>query len=152
MTEEHTPHADLERALTRLVRRAFLPTAGARTRAEAGVDLERAAYSTLVRISALEGARLSEIAAGMGLEVSTVSRHVKRLVTDGYVEVAADPDDARARRYSPTPAGRAALARVRDARRVRLAELLHDWDDAELHDLARKLDRVVDALEAEEGA
>lgn len=152
MPDEHHPHADLERALTRLVRRAFLPTAGERTRAEAGVDLERAAYTTLVRIAHLDGARLSEIAAAMGLEVSTVSRHVKRLVTDGYVEVAADPDDARARRFSPTPAGQAALDRVRRARRDRLAELLHDWDDAEVADLAAKLDRVVDALEAEEGS
>ena len=152
MTDEHRPHADLERALTRLVRRAFLPTAGQRTRAEAGVDLERATYSTLVRIAHLDGARLSEVAAGMGLELSTVSRHVKRLVADGYVEVAADPDDARARRYSPTPAGHAALARVRSARRDRLAELLHDWEDAEVLDLAAQLDRVVDALEEEEGA
>ena len=151
MVGKHSPHADLERALTRLVRRAFLPTAGEKTRADAGVDLERAAYSTLVRIAHLEGARLSEIAAGMGLEASTVSRHVKRLVADGYVEVAADPDDARARRHFPTPAGRAALARVRQARRARLAELLHDWEDTEILDLAVKLDRVVDALEAEEG-
>ncbi len=152
MADEHTPHADLERALTRLVRRAFLPTAGARSRAHAGVDLERAAYTTLVRIAHLDGARLSDIAAGMGLEVSTVSRHVKRLVADGYVEVAADPQDARARRYSPTADGRDALARIRDARRARLAALLHDWQDEELRDLASKLGRLVDALEAEERA
>lgn len=71
-----------------------MTTAGERTRAEAGVDLERAASTTLVRIAHLDGARLSEVAAGMGLEASTVSRHVKRLVADGYVEVAADPHDA----------------------------------------------------------
>lgn len=150
MTTDPGPHAALERALTRLVRRAFLPTAGERTRRQAGVDLERAAYGTLVRIADLGNPRLSDLAAALGLEVSTASRHVQRLVADGYVEVAADPEDARARRYSPTPAGRDALERVRAARRAHLVRLLEDWEAAEVAALADGLDRIVDAFEREE--
>jgi DNA-binding MarR family transcriptional regulator len=143
-------YTDLERALTRLVRRAFLPTAGEATRRAAGVHLERAAYATLVRVAALDGTRLSDLAAALGLDVSTASRHAKRLVDAGYVEVAPDPDDARARRYRPTAAGRDALAGVRDARRSHLARVLDDWDADEVTRLAEGLDRLVDALEADE--
>ncbi|MCC5949968.1 MAG: MarR family transcriptional regulator [Nitriliruptoraceae bacterium] len=145
------PHATLEQALTRFVRRAFLPTAGEATRRRAGVNLERAAYVTLARIASLDGARLSDLAASMGLDVSTASRHAKRLVEDGYVEVAPDPDDARARRYTPTAAGRDALRRVRVARTAHLQRILHDWSPEELTDLAAGLERVVDALEVEDG-
>lgn len=150
MTDDLAPYTDLERALTRLIRRAFLPTAGEVTRREAGVALERAAYTTLVRIAELEAGRLSELAEVLGLDASTTSRHVKGLVDAGYVEVAPDPDDARARRYSPTAAGRDALERVRDIRRTHLARVLHDWEPDEVTTLALGLDRIVSAFEDDE--
>jgi DNA-binding MarR family transcriptional regulator len=150
MSDDLDRYADLERAMTRLIRRAFLPTVGEATRRAAGVNLERAAYVTLVRIAALDGARLSELAAALGIDVSTASRHVKRLVDAGYVDVATDPDDARARRYRPSPAGTDALCRVRDARRAHLARVLGGWDEDEVTRLAEGLDRLVDTLEADE--
>jgi DNA-binding MarR family transcriptional regulator len=150
MSDAPDLHADLERSLTRLVRRVFLPTAGEATRREAGVHLERSAYITLSRVADLDGGRLSDLAAALGLEVSTTSRHVKRLVAEGYVEATADPDDARARRYRVTAEGSRVLARVRAARRARLAELLADWAPQDVRTLATGLDRLVDALEAEE--
>jgi DNA-binding MarR family transcriptional regulator len=151
MSTAPDPHDDLERALTRVVRRVFLPTAGEATRRQAGVDLERATYSTLARIADLDHPRLTEVAAAMGLDTSTASRHTKRLVEDGYVEVTACTEDARARRYRPTTAGRQALQRVREARRARLAALLDTWEPGEVHALASGLDRLVDALEADDG-
>ena len=150
MTDDLAPYADLERALTRLIRRAFLPTSGEATRREADVGLERAAYATLVRIAELEAGRLSDLAEVLGLDASTTSRHVKGLVDAGYVEVTADPDDARARRYSPTAAGRDALERVRDTRRAHLARVLHDWEPDEVTTLADGLDRIVTAFENDE--
>jgi DNA-binding MarR family transcriptional regulator len=150
MSDDLDRYTDLERALTRLIRRAFLPTVGEATRRAAGVNLERAAYVTLVRIAALDGARLSELAAALGIDVSTTSRHVKRLVEAGYVEVSTDPDDARARRYRPSRAGTDALCRVRDARRAHLARVLGGWDEEEVSRLAVGLDRLVDSLEADE--
>jgi DNA-binding MarR family transcriptional regulator len=149
-TDDADRYAELERALTRLIRRAFLPTAGEATRREAGVHLERAAYVTLVRVTELDGGRLSDIAAALGVEVSTASRHVKRLVEEGYVEATTDPDDARARRYRPTPAGDAALCRVRQTRRSHLAEMLDDWPPDDVDRLAEGLDRLVDTFEAVE--
>jgi DNA-binding MarR family transcriptional regulator len=143
-------YGDLERALTRLIRRAFLPTVGEATRRAAGVNLERAAYVTLMRVASLDGPRLSDLAAALGIDVSTASRHVKGLVDAGYIEVTPDPDDARARRYRPSAAGTDALCRVRDARRAHLARVLDDWDADEVTRLAAGLDRLVDTLEADE--
>jgi DNA-binding MarR family transcriptional regulator len=152
MANAPDPHDELERALTRVVRRVFLPTAGEATRRLAGVDLERATYSTLARIAELDRPRLTEVAAAMGLDTSTASRHTKRLVEDGYVEVTACTEDARARRYRPTTAGTAALERVREARRARLASLLEEWAPEEVAQLARGLDGLIDAIEADERA
>lgn len=152
MTPDPERFATLERALTRLVRRTLLPTAGEATRRDAGVDLERSAYITLARIAALEGPRLTELAAALGLEVSTTSRHVKRLKADGLVTVEIDPDDSRARRFTPSPAGQDALDRVRHARRSRLARMLHDWNPDEVAALANGLDRLVTAFEDDERA
>ncbi len=149
-TSDLGPYAELEGSLTRLIRRAFLPTAGDATRRDAGVHLERSAYVTLVRIAQLDGGRLSDIAAAMGLEVSTASRHVKRLVAEGYVEATTCQNDARARRYTPTDAGAAALARVRARRRAHLARVLDDWPEDDVTTLSNGLDRLVDALEADE--
>lgn len=142
----------LEQALTRLVRRAFLPTAGQRTRADAGVHLERATYVTLVRIAELDGGRLGDVAAALGLDASTTSRHARRLVDAGYVTATADPTDARARRYLVTPAGHDALRRVREARRAHLARIVGDWHPEEVLALAEALDRLLAAVDADERA
>ena len=150
MSENIDDFANLERALTRLIRRAFLPTAGEATRREAGINLERAAYATLVRVGRLEEGRLSDIAAELGVDVSTTSRHVRRLVDAGYVDVHSDPDDARARRYTLSDAGHDALERVRRARRAHLARILDDWASHDVATLAAGLDRLVTAFETHE--
>lgn len=139
----------LEQALTRLLRRAFLPTSGEDVRRDAGVDLERATYGALVRTAELGAGRLKDIADRLGLDLSTTSRHLKRLVDTGYVAVSPCPDDARARRYRLTAAGSDALERVRQARCLRLAELLHDWDDTEIEQLAAGIDRFLHILDTD---
>ena len=76
MSDTASPRSN--RALTRLIRRALLPTSGDETRAAAGVGLDRAAYHVLLRPhrrAAGPGA-LSALAERVGLDVSTVSRHV----------------------------------------------------------------------------
>lgn len=144
--------AALETALTRLIRRAFLPTHGEASRREAGVSLERAAYATLVRTCELDGGRLSDIAAVLGLDVSTTSRHLKRLVEMDLVAARVDPDDARARRFSATSDGLEMLRRVGDARRAHLARVLDDWDPETVTTLADGLDRLIAALDADQRA
>lgn len=145
-------HAALERALTRVVRRVLLPTTGEATRREAGVQLERATYVALTRIVELDGGRLGEVAAALGIDASTASRHARTLVDAGYVAVTTDPNDARARRYHPTPAGHQALARIREVRLAHLASILTGWEETDVARLAADLERLLDAIEAHEAA
>lgn len=141
--------AALESALTRLIRRALLPTSGDETRAAAGVTLDRAAYHVLLRICDQGTVRLSALAEAMDLDVSTVSRHVTRLEHDGYVSRSPDPDDGRAARLDTTEAGRAVLERVRETRRARLQALLDDWDEGDVGQLAGLLDRLIATFDAD---
>lgn len=141
--------AALESALTRLIRRALLPTSGDETRAAAGVTLERAAYHVLLRICDQGAVRLSTVAETMGLDVSTVSRHVTRLEHDGLVARSPDPADGRASLLTTTDAGREVLERVRDTRRARLQDLLGDWDAHDVEQLAGLLDRLLATFDAD---
>lgn len=138
--------AELESALTSLIRRAALPSVLEATRRRAGVDLGRSLYSTLVRVAELDGGRLSDVAEALGLDVSTTSRHVARLVDDGYVDVTTDDTDGRARCFRPTAKGRRTLERVVDERRRHLEQLLHDWDPEDLATLTRGLERITEAF------
>lgn len=53
-----------------------------------------------------------ELAAHAGLDAMTVSQIVRRLEGRGLIARHSDPDDARAFRLSPTPAGRALVERA----------------------------------------
>lgn len=86
-----------------------------------------------------------EIARRAGLDPSTVSRHVSRLEGQGLTSRSPDPDDARALRVSPTREGRDTVARLREAHRSLLAELLRDWPPENLEALAPLLHRLADA-------
>lgn len=72
--------------------------------------------------------RSAALAAALFLDKSTVSRVVDALERKGYVERAADPDDARAARLQPTRRGRALSAKIRDELVAQQAELLADLD------------------------
>lgn len=139
--------AVLETALTRLIRRAVLPTTGDATRAAAGVGLDRALYTALVRISEQAPIRLSALAELVGLDTSTVSRHVARLEQDGFVVRSPDPDDGRASLLTVTDAGCEILGRVRDTRRAHLQQRVADWDADDVQQLADLLSRLLDAFD-----
>lgn len=139
--------AVLETALTRLIRRALLPTTGDATRAAAGVSLDRALYTALIRISEHAPIRLSALADLVGLDISTLSRHVARLEHDGFVARTPDPGDGRASLLTVTDAGRGVLERVRDTRRTHLQQRLASWDDDDVRHLAHLLDRLLAAFD-----
>lgn len=142
--------AAIEAALTVLVRRARLPDAHAAAAAAAGVRLDRASYVVLSRIGEWGPIRLSELAGRLGVDVSTASRHVHRLVTDGYITRADDPTDRRAALLSLTEPGTEAVDRIRAARRDALGRLLDDWPADDRAALARLLSRLAESLTAGE--
>ena len=90
--------------------------------------------------------RLSELAAAAGVDTSTASRQVARLVVDGLVERRPDPDDARASMHVLTQAGRDIRARLDVARREWFDIALGGFDDDERARFADHLERFVEAM------
>jgi DNA-binding MarR family transcriptional regulator len=56
--------------------------------------------------------RLSSLAEMLELDKTTLTRNLKRLETDGMIEVARNPEDRRVRIAALTPTGEAALKRA----------------------------------------
>ena len=138
---------DIEHALTRLIRRGNQPRVHERLAARAGVALDRAGYAALCRLHEAGPLRLSELAARMGVDASTASRQVQQLERTGLVGRVGDPADRRASLLELTAEGDRVLARMRQARRESLAQVLGGWSKADRRTLAVMLTRLVDDLE-----
>ncbi|WP_093767005.1 MarR family winged helix-turn-helix transcriptional regulator [Streptomyces sp. F-7] len=130
----------LERELTVLLRRARA-SQGEMAR-EVHPDLEPSAYGLLVRLEECGRQRATELAAYIGVGKATMSRQLRALEQLGLVGREPDPADGRAWLVTLTEEGRRRVGRVREARRARYAGRLADWDPAEVHELARLLNRL----------
>lgn len=95
-----------------------------------------------------EPRRVSDIAADLHLDVSTVSRQVSQLVANGFVERAPDPSDGRAHVLALTDSGRELLVTIRERRDTWLDEVTTEWGAADLADFDRLLRRFADDVEA----
>jgi DNA-binding MarR family transcriptional regulator len=91
--------------------------------------------------------RVSELAACMGLDASTASRHVRQLEDGGYLARAGDPDDRRASQVRLTPRGRAALDQAMRARAALVDRALTDWPGADRAALTTLMTRLADSLD-----
>lgn len=91
--------------------------------------------------------RVSELAAQVGLDTSTVSRHTARLVKNGHVARTDDPDDRRAARLVVTAKGRRLLTAATLARNEVIHAAVADWSDDELHTFCTLIERLADALD-----
>ena len=69
-----------------------------------------------------DGARVSEVAAGVGVTLPATSRLLRRLAARGLVEISGDELDRRASRARLTPAGQSARDAIVAYRRKRIAE------------------------------
>ena len=96
--------------------------------------------------------RPTDLAASLGLDISTVSRHLALLHRAGLVQRSADPADRRAQRVQLSPTGRAEVDRALASRRALLERSLSDWTDDDVELLHRLITRMLASLEsAEEG-
>jgi predicted ArsR family transcriptional regulator len=89
-------------------------------------------------------------AEALGLDASTVSRHVRSLVADGLVDASRDPGDGRATVLSITEPGRQFLAERLRAHRATLQSATAGFTGQERADLVRLLHKLAAALGAAE--
>lgn len=128
MADEATER--VERELTTLIQRALR---GPLLDDGTGRTLERPAYAVLARLHDDGPMRMASLATLVGLDPSTVSRHVQSLTEAGLVRRSTDPQDRRAALVGLTDDGRERLLATRRHRRGFLYRLLDGWpaDDRE---------------------
>lgn len=134
--------AAIEESIVLIVREASLARVQERFVAQSGVGVERAAYGVLREVAERDSLRLSELAHHLGLDVSTVSRHVKGLAAQGLLVRRDDPTDRRVACVGLSAAGIKALGRLREARRRFFSDLLADWPAEDREVLAPLLGRL----------
>ena len=131
----------IEQSLTAIVRRSTIRRFHDRVARDAGVEVDRARYHVLRYVGGHGPLRVSELAAGLGVEPPTVTRHVQRLVRRGWLARSPHPDDGRVAVVSVAPDGTAIIAKLEAARRSVLAEILGGWARGDLETLAENLQR-----------
>jgi DNA-binding MarR family transcriptional regulator len=85
----------------------------------------------LAQIDTLGSARVGDLARADHCSQPTMTTQLQRLEEQGWSAREADPADARAVLISLTPAGRAVLAAVRDARAATLAPVISRMSETE---------------------
>lgn len=136
--------ATIEEAIVTIVREATLPSLQERLTAEAAVAVERAGYGVLRALDEDGPMSLTTLARVLGLDNSTVSRHVGALERDGLVRKSEDPADRRSALLALTAAGRRALGRLRAVRHRVFAEVLSGWTAEDRDTLAPLLARLAE--------
>ena len=132
-------------SLAMLTRQASLMRLHDLVSARGGLTLDRSAYPLLNQILALQGrvdgGRLTDVAAGLGVAVPTASRQVRQLEDLGLVVRTKDPIDGRAILLEVTDAGVDALQRMREEWRKTVAEILGPWPQKDREILGELLER-----------
>ncbi|MFF2924497.1 MarR family winged helix-turn-helix transcriptional regulator [Streptomyces celluloflavus] len=94
-------------------------------------SMDRAAYLLLNRLDQEGPMGVKALAAGMGIDSSTVTRQVAPLVDAGLVSRATHPEDGRAVVLQLSERGHARLDEVRASRRALMALVTQEWSDGE---------------------
>lgn len=109
-------------------------------------QLDRAAYLLLRTLDDGGSMDLRSLASALGLDRSTAGHQVSAMAENGYVNTAPAPGDRRRTIITPTDDGLAVMNRVRELRRESTAELLEQWDDDSLDELAKSFTRYNDTV------
>jgi DNA-binding MarR family transcriptional regulator len=123
--------------LAKLIVRARATTTQAAARFHP--DLPPAAFHVARWLSSYGPGRTSDIADGVAMDRSAVSRLLVALRATGMVRVQTDPSDGRASLVSLTAAGRRHLAEATEWKGARFHDRLAHWSEHDLSELARLL-------------
>ncbi|MEW2125987.1 MarR family transcriptional regulator [Streptomyces sp. NPDC007259] len=111
-------------------------------------SMDRAAYLLLNRLDREGPMGVKALAAGMGIDSSTVTRQVAPLVDTGLVKRTSHPEDGRAVVLQLSPRGQARLDEVRSSRRELMSQVTDGWSEEERDTFCALLARFNAALAA----
>lgn len=83
--------------------------------------------------------RVSDLAATVHNDLSTVSRQVSNLQDHGLINKVSNPEDRRVQLLTLTDQGRSLVEATRQARAKVFDELLSDWDPADVESFTHYL-------------
>ncbi|WP_030265487.1 MarR family winged helix-turn-helix transcriptional regulator [Streptomyces violens] len=109
-------------------------------------SMDRAAYLLLNRLDQEGAMGVKALAAGMGIDSSTVTRQVAPLVDAGLVTRASHPEDGRAVVLQLSERGRSRLEEVRASRRELMALVTEEWSEEERNAFTTLLTRFNTSL------
>ncbi|MER8235424.1 MarR family winged helix-turn-helix transcriptional regulator [Streptomyces sp. NPDC101490] len=115
-------------------------------------SMDRAAYLLLNRLDQEGPMGVKALAAGMGIDSSTVTRQVAPLVDTGLVKRTSHPEDGRAVVLQLSARGLARLDEVRASRRQLMVEVTDGWTAEERDSFCTLLTRFNTALSARQSA
>ncbi len=122
---------------------ALVMQAGRRLRARHPDDLvDPSTFPLAKQLMCTDAMRVSDLAANVGLDASTVSRQIKQLEAQGIVERTGDPADGRASLVKLSSQGRATMQAGFQRRFKRIQAVLEPWsakDRALLQQLLTRL-------------
>jgi DNA-binding MarR family transcriptional regulator len=109
-------------------------------------DLDRASYLIARTLSADGATSISGLAAGLGLDATTVTRQVATMEAAGLVVRRKDPADGRVSLIDLTARGERKMEEVQAARERRIGDLVSGWPAADQRAFGELLGRFNDAL------
>jgi DNA-binding MarR family transcriptional regulator/GNAT superfamily N-acetyltransferase len=112
----------------------------------AGVDLPPSAVHALIEIDACDGISATALSGLLGLEKSSVSRLLRKLVEAGLVAEEPDGNDGRTKPLSLTAQGRATAAAIHGFARRQVADALERLPSTERRTVLEGLHLYADAL------
>ena len=122
-------------------------TTRALANAGAGFELTFPQWRTLLVLGEdMDGARISEVAARVGVTVPATSRLIRRLERRGLTTLAVDDRDRRAMRARLTDQGRSVRSAILAHRRNALREVVGALAEGDRHDLAAGLAAIAARL------
>ena len=121
---------------------------------QAGINagtLDSSGYNLLTLLQLRGPSTIGELSAITGLDVSTLNRQTKALLTKGFVERIADPEGGIARKFRPTNLGEELLNEERTSSQEKFAQLLADWPEEDLRTFVELLEKMNKAVEQRVG-
>ncbi|MGW0658991.1 MarR family winged helix-turn-helix transcriptional regulator [Streptodolium elevatio] len=114
----------------------------------ARAQVSQPAVILLARLQADGGLTIGELARRTHMDMSLVSRELRKLETEAMVTRATDARDGRVTRVGLTPKGRGIVRRLRNVRDRHIFEVLSAWSAQELVALGDLMTRFVDDLQS----